>query len=404
MLSIDGFRPEFYLDPEHWHAPNLQRLKAQGAWAERMLSVFPSITYANHTSLVTGVRPAKHGINANNAFDKETGPLAAWNWWARLIQVRTLWDRAHDAGVSTAAFSWPVSVGGGIDYNVPEIFYVAGANNGTTEQLIREHATPGLVEVVHPAGKPFPLTFAEWDAWLPGAFAATMERYEPRLTLIHMLNLDRTQHRHGRDAQETHDALTALDAAVGELVKKVDPTDTCLIVVGDHGFQSYNAFLSPNRLFLDKGWLTLKDGKLASWRVLAHPNGGSTPIYCKDPALAGEVLAVVKAHAPGRYEVLERAELDRWEAFPGALCALSVRPGLAFRQDYDKPFEEPTKTTLGNHGHLPEVVPTGLIAWGCGVKPHPLGTVRVLDVAPTICKLLNLADDGMQGIPLSLDE
>ncbi len=403
MLSIDGLRPEFYLDSEHWQAPNLQRLKAQGAWAERMLSVFPSITYANHTALVTGVRPGKHGINSNNAFDMETGPLPAWNWWARLIQVKTLWDRAREKDVSTAAFSWPVSVGGAIDYNVPEIFFVAGANNGTTEQLIRQYATPGLMEVAHPDG-PFPVSFADWDAWLPGAFGRVMERYEPRLTLIHMLNLDRTQHRHGRDAKETHDALTALDAAVGELVKRLDPTDTCLLVVGDHGFQSYTTFIAPNRLFLDKGWLTLREGKLASWRVLAHPNGGSTPIYCKDPALAGEVVELLKEHAPGRYVVLERAELDRLEAFPGALCALSVLPGVANRQDYEKPFEEPTKTTLGNHGHLPEVVPTGLVAWGCGVKPHPLGTVRVLDVAPTICRLLGLDSAGMEGSPLSLDE
>lgn len=404
LLSIDGLRPEFYLDPEHWHAPNLQRLKAQGAWAERMLSVFPSITYANHTSLVTGVRAARHGVNSNNAFDQERGPLPGWSWWSRLIKAPALWDRARDKNVSTAAFSWPVSVGGAIDYNVPEIFSVTGANNGTTEQLIREHATPGLIEIAHPAGQPFPLTFAEWDAWLPGAFGRVMQAYEPRLTLIHMLNLDRTQHRHGREAAETHAALTELDAAVGELVKQLDPTDTCLLVVGDHGFQDYTRFLSPNRLFLDQGWLTVREGKLVDWRVIAHPNGGSTPIYCKDPALAPAVLKLLKEHAPGRYEVLERAELDRLEAFPDALCALTVLPGFANRQDYEKPFEEPTKTTLGNHGHLPELVPTGLIAWGCGVKPHPLGTVRVLDVAPTICRLLGLDGAGMQGTPLPIDE
>jgi len=403
LLSIDGLRPEFYLD-KRWPAPNLQRLKAQGAWAERMLSVFPSITYANHTSLVTGVRAGRHGINSNNVFDPERGPLPGWSWWAKLIRVPALWDRAKEKKISTAAFSWPVSVGGAIDYNVPEIFSVVGANNGTTEELIREHATPGLMEVVHPAGKPFPVTFAEWDAWLPGAFARVMERFEPRLTLIHMLNLDRTQHRHGREAAETLAALTALDAAVGELVDKLDPTDTCLIVVGDHGFQDYTTFLSPNRLFLDQGWLTLKDGKLASWRVIAHPNGGSTPIYCKDPSLAPAVLKLLKVHAPGRYDVLERAELERLDAFPDALCALSLRPGFANRQDYDKPFEEATQGTLGNHGHLPDLVPTGLVAWGCGVKPHPLGTVQILNVAPTICRLLNLDGSGMQGTPLSLGE
>ena len=76
VISIDAFRPEFYRGAG-WDTPNLHRLAHEGASAERMLSVFPSVTYVNHTSLVTGVRPARHGIMANTVFDSVTGPQPA---------------------------------------------------------------------------------------------------------------------------------------------------------------------------------------------------------------------------------------------------------------------------------------------------------------------------------------
>ena len=61
FVTIDGFRPDFYLDSE-WQMPNVKALMKDGAYAKGVNSVFPSMTYPSHTTIVTGVQPVKHGI------------------------------------------------------------------------------------------------------------------------------------------------------------------------------------------------------------------------------------------------------------------------------------------------------------------------------------------------------
>ncbi|HXB08253.1 MAG TPA: alkaline phosphatase family protein, partial [Puia sp.] len=82
LITIDGMRPEFYLDPA-WPAPNLQHLMQEGAYAIRMRPVFPTVTLPNHTTMITGALPARHGVYYNGPFN----PLAtgmAWNFFARV--------------------------------------------------------------------------------------------------------------------------------------------------------------------------------------------------------------------------------------------------------------------------------------------------------------------------------
>ncbi|MFN8609316.1 MAG: ectonucleotide pyrophosphatase/phosphodiesterase [Vulcanimicrobiota bacterium] len=391
VISLDGLRPEFYRD-SRWPAPCLQALSRQGASAQAVYSVFPSITYANHTSLVTGVSPLRHGIDCNVGFDWQTGPTLGWNWEASKIRVRALWDLARRRGLKTAAFSWPVSVGARVDYLVPEIFSIPGANQGSTEDLLRRYSTPGLLqEIQGQSDLPFPVSFADWDAWLPSAVGYTWRTYRPQLTLIHMLNLDWTQHRYGPESSETRAALAQLDASLQRIVEQVDLERTVLLIVGDHGFQPVNLVLNPNRLFYDRGWIRMEQGKIKSWKVYARGNGGSAAIYCKEPGLLAEVQRLLEQRSTGRWTVLDRQQLDFRRTFPRAVMAISVPPGLALGQSVDGPFEVKTERTLGQHGHLPELVPTGWIMVGPGIKAgSDLGQRSLLEVAPTVGRFLKL--------------
>lgn len=403
LISLDGLRPEFYLD-SRWPAPCLHSLAQRGAFSRAVYSVFPSITYANHTTLATGVSPLRHGIDCNVDFDWQTGPTLGWNWEAKKIQAPALWDLARRGKVRTAAFSWPVSVGAPVDYLVPEIFSIPGANQGTTEELLRQTSTPGLLdEIQASSGLAFPLTFAEWDAWLPAAVGYTWRTYRPQLTMIHMLNLDWTQHRFGPDSSETRLAVTQLDEALQKIVEQIDFRDTVLMVVGDHGFLGVNTVLSPNRLFYDRGWIELNQGKISSWKVYARSNGGSAAIYCKDPELLPEVRRLLAEHGVGRWKILEREELDLRQTFPRASLAISVTPGLALGQSVDGPFQAPTERPLGQHGHLPELLPTGWILVGPGFEAgQELGERSLLEVAPSVARLLRLDYSSMEGRPLEL--
>ena len=403
LISVDGLRPEFYLDSE-WPAPCLQRLCRQGAFVRSLAPVFPSITYANHTSLATGVSPLRHGIDCNVDFDWETGPKPGWNWEASRILAPTLWQLAHRRKLKTAAFSWPVSVGADIDALVPEIFSIPGANEGSTEELIYEHSTPGLVqEIQADCATPFPVSFADWDHWLPAAVDYVWRTRHPDLTMIHMLNLDWTQHRFGPYGPETREALRQLDRDLEKLIEPIDLARAYLMVVGDHGFLEVNRVLAPNRLFLDRGWIQVKDGQLLSWKVLARSNGGSAAIYVKDPDLLEPVRRLLERRAVGRWQVLNRQQLDQRKTFPRASLALSVRPGFALSPALDVPFEVATDRHLGQHGHLPELVPTGWIVVGPGVPGGLcLGDRSLLEVAPTVGRLLRLDCRSMESPGLEL--
>jgi predicted AlkP superfamily pyrophosphatase or phosphodiesterase len=115
IVSIDGLRPEIYLAPEKVGArvPNLIGLRQQGVSAEQMIPVFPSVTYPAHTTLVTGVYPAQHGIESNFKSGTE------WYLNTADIQVRTLWQGAEEKGLVTAIVTWPASYGAKVDYLIP---------------------------------------------------------------------------------------------------------------------------------------------------------------------------------------------------------------------------------------------------------------------------------------------
>ena len=403
LISLDGLRPEFYLD-HSWPAPNLQALCARGTWAQSMESVFPSITYANHSSLATGAFPARHGIDCNIDFDWTHGPRLNWNWEAQRLQSPALWDLTRQANLRSAAFSWPVSVGAAVDDNIPEIFSVAGANVGTTEELLRLHSTPGLLEEIqnrYPG--PFPQTFADWDAWLPDAFATLWQQRPADLTLIHMLNLDWTQHRFGPHGPETRQTLQELDLQLGRLIRQVDTQRDFLLVVGDHGFLEVGSILSPNRLFADRGWITCRHDKIVDWKVFARSNGGSAAIYCKDKALEEPVRALLESYQGSHWTLITSQELRDRQTFPGASWAISVVPGFGLSQAWDKPFQEKTERALGQHGHLPELLPTGWIAVGPQIPQNQsMGHRHILEVAPTVAKLLGLPWESMAKEPLEL--
>ena len=102
----------------------------------------PTLTYPSHVTLLTGVTPATHGVTGNLTFDPFNTNQYGWDWYASDIQVPTLWDAAHAAGLSTANVHWPVSVGAQVDWNLPQIWRTG---NPDDRKLLAALATPGLL-------------------------------------------------------------------------------------------------------------------------------------------------------------------------------------------------------------------------------------------------------------------
>ena len=85
LITIDGFRPDFYLD-SYWEATHLRSLTEDGVYAYGVNSVFPSMTYPSHTSIITGTQPAQHGVFYNAIFNGSQKPDSLY-WRASSIKT-----------------------------------------------------------------------------------------------------------------------------------------------------------------------------------------------------------------------------------------------------------------------------------------------------------------------------
>lgn len=400
LISIDALRPEFYLD-EAYPAPALRALVRAGSHARASTPVFPSVTYPNHASIVTGVRPARHGVFFNVIWSPTGGP-SRWYEEAADLRAPALWDVARAAGLTTAAVSWPSTLGARIDWLVPERDYYR-----RTEPLglLRQATTPGLFERlgVTPGVEMFK-NVVQWDEFLTATATAMIRGMRPNLLLLHLVQVDYFQHRGGREGPEVKPALARVDdhlAAIMAALREAGIADrTTVIVTGDHGMQDVRLTVQVNEILARAGlggcpWLR------ADWRATAHVTGGSAAVFVKDPPAAEAVTRAEEAlrrEARDRYTIVSRRQLDELGAMTGAAFALEAAPGYLIDGACGKGLE--TAHDGGAHGSLPSRsgMSTGFIAAGAGVRAGgALEGIGVIDVAPTAARLLGVTMPAVDG-------
>jgi len=400
LISIDGLRPEFYLDPAH-AAPALRALVGAGSHARAAIPVFPSVTYPGHTTIVTGVRPARHGILFNRIWSPTGGPTR-WYEEAADLRATPLWDVARAAGLTTAAVSWPVTLGARIDWLIPERDYYVRPE---PVELIRQATTPGLFERLGVA--PRPETFkdiVQWDHFLTSAATAIIRGMRPNLLLLHLVQLDYFQHRGGLEGPDVKPALARIDAHVaaitGALREAGIADQTVVIVTGDHGFQDVRRTVQVNEILARAG-LGGCPWSAPDWRATAHDTGGSAGVFVSAAAgadAAARAEEALRREARDRYTIVTRRELDALGAMTGAAFALEAAPGWAVAGDCGKGVE--TSGRAGAHGFLPSrpSMSTGFIAAGAGIKSGvALERIELVDVAPTAARLLGITMPSVEG-------
>jgi predicted AlkP superfamily pyrophosphatase or phosphodiesterase len=409
LVSIDGLRPEFYLGG--FETPAMQAMMRDGAHAKAVESVYPSVTYAAHASIVTGVRPWKHGIYANTQWG-ERGTTRDWYWHAKDLKARTLWQAAREKKLKVAITYWPVSVGAEADWVLGEIW---DPDARETPQRLNAAATPGLlVELSLALGIPkekIAEDKAAIDAFVSRAAAYVFRKYKPHLQLIHLLNVDEVQHRQGREGEGVREAVRRQDENLSRIRKGIEDSGlkekTLLVVVGDHGFTDVSTNINPNALLRDAGYVDAEGDQLISWRALARSSGGSAAIYVKDrsdtPAVTDLFRKAAVHEGKAIYRILGREELDRLGYNPEAAFGLEPERGWAFSGAITPLLVYGLPTVKGNHGQLPSLpeLKTGFLACGAGVKAGAaLEHMRLIDVAPTVARVLGLEMPGVEGVPL----
>jgi predicted AlkP superfamily pyrophosphatase or phosphodiesterase len=405
MISIDGLVPDYYTAPERvgLRAPNLALMKSGGAYAEGVEGVYPSVTYPSHTTLVTGLRPAAHGIVQNRIFEAPTEPQTrAWYWYAKALKTETLWTAAKKAGMVTAAVGWPVTVGADIDYNVPEIY--EPGENPPTWKLVAKHSTPGLLEKALGAGdgkKP------GVDESLTKVSEYIITAHRPNLMLIHLIELDGAHHHHGPRTKPAIEVAEREDGYIGRIVEATRRAGifekTTFLIVSDHGFASIDKKFAPNVVLAKEGLIKFDpSGKAVEWKAAAWPAGGSCAIVLRDAAdkeTEAKVTAIFSGMAKRTdspiKQISSRSDLQRLGAIPEAALMLEAAPGYSFDEALTGPeVRDSGESYRGTHGYLPtsDVMRASLIIYGSGARGGAkVRLARMIDVAPTVAALLKLS-------------
>lgn len=406
VISIDGLRPDYITEADARGAkvPNLRRFMKEGAYADAVEGVVPTVTYPSHTTLMTGVWPAKHGIYANTTFDPLQKNLQGWYWYAEDIRVPTLWEAAAKAGRTTASVQWPVTVGADINWNIPEYWR---ANTGDDAKLLRSVSTPGLLAEAQKDLGPYSGgtdTTVEADQ-NRGRYAAwILEKKHPGLLTLHLIALDHIEHETGPFSAESIAVLEGLDAVIGsvrEAAERVAAGRAFVAVVSDHGFARTEAQLNLFPAFRDAKLFAVDDkGKIIDWKAMPWVTGGSAAIVLKDPEDAATRLAVhdllaklADDPANGIDRVLDGAELHKRGGYPTASFFVSLKPGWRTGYAADGPVLSKTKPG-GTHGELPDVpdLHAAFFLVGPGVLAgKDLGLMDMRDIAPSLGHEVGLA-------------
>ncbi len=399
LITIDGSRPDFYLDSS-WHADNIRALMAGGSYAKGVNSVFPSMTYPSHTTIVTGVQPAKHGIYYNNMYEPN-GPTGKMYWNDSSIKVPTVWAAAKQKGMTVAALFWPVSADAPVDYNIPDI--------GSMGEAVREkYSKPaGFVDELRANvfGGADKIEYGH-DVNVGKIAAYVIKKAQPNLMTIHLFSVDHNEHGQGRDGDQVRAAVRGADSAVGIIVNALKEanilSETVIIVTGDHGFVDVKESVNPN-VWLKQAGL-MNDVKADDWKAQFFSVGGSTYLYLKDRKdeatlkTVQHLLDTLPAEDKKLFRVITPKKLKEIGGNPEVELALSGLEGASFGNSDKGPAVKPGHG--GSHGYFPDFfeIRTGYVINGPGIRKG--GVVEEMnqrDQAAIIAKVLGLDFPSAEG-------
>jgi predicted AlkP superfamily pyrophosphatase or phosphodiesterase len=407
FISIDGLRPGDVIEAEKRgiSIPNLRRFVTEGSYASGVIGNLPTVTYPSHTTLMTGVDPAKHGIVGNTTFDPMQINQTGWYWYAPDIKVPTLWDAARQAGMTTANVHWPVSVDAkSVTWNLPQLWRTGHADDA---KLVKALSTPGLVDELEQHHGPYAAGIdesIEGDVNRAKFAVGLINAKKPGFITVYLTALDHEQHQFGPGTKEAHAVLQRIDALIGQLVAaelKAQP-NAVIAVASDHGFAATDTEINFFRPFIDAGLITLDgDGKVKSWEAMPWPSSGSVAIVlarAEDAVLQAKVkglLDQLKSNPDARIAgIVDRAEITRMGGNPQASFYINLGSGALAGgfKGASAPLVAPSKYK-GTHGYFPaapEMRSTFMMMGKSVPRGRNLGEIDMRAIAPTLAQVMKV--------------
>lgn len=407
LISLDGF-PAWMWNDESLQVPNLRKLAAEGASTKAMTVSNPSITWINHTTLVTGVEPRKHGVLFNGLLvrqaDGKPPKIEQWVDKTKLVFAPTIYDIAHENGLTTAESDWvAVTKAKTIDWSFAELPEAEGKVE--KEMIAAGKIKPEDIAWMQLGPQRKGVTFLD-NMWTKAAIHI-LKTHKPNLLMYHTLNTDSTHHTYGPGTSASFTALAYADRLVGDLIHAVEESGlrdrTTFIITTDHGFKKVSKIVLPNVVLKKAGLAQGLGPSVNTCDAYAMTQGGMAFVYVTNPGRKVELLPKLKdmfAQTEGVERVIDGSEghtlgmpTPEENAGMGDLI-LYPKTSYAFKNDAGgDAVVTPSVNYGGTHGYFngdPEL--DGIfIASGRGIKKGVvLDRMANLDVAPTMARLMGL--------------
>ncbi|HRE44491.1 MAG TPA: ectonucleotide pyrophosphatase/phosphodiesterase [Terricaulis sp.] len=363
LIGVDGFRPD-YLD--RGHSPALLSL-AQAGVRGQIEPSFPSVTFPNHYTLITGLRPDRHGL-INNRMEDPERPGVVFTladravasdpiWWEGGLP---LWVSAERAGVRTGTMFWPGSeweIGGGRPSQYRDF----------------DQSLPG---------------FSRVDILLSWLDLPEAER--PRFLTLYFDIVDTAGHRYGPDSLETNGAIAETDAAIARLIAGLNARGyqgrVNFVVVSDHGM----AAVSDDRLIDLDASITREQARV----VWDGPFAGIAPLPGHEAAVEA---ALVGRSAHGecwrKGELPARFHFGTHRRVPGVICLADI--GWRYRTSQRGQY-----AAGGAHGFDPAAPEMAAIFIGSGPafrEGAAIAPFEAVSIYPLLAHLIGVTPEPNDG-------
>ena len=360
LISLDGFRHDYI---ELHNAKHLRAIAEQGVRASSMTPVYPSNTFPNHISLITGLLPKHHGIVNNRFFDKSRPTKEGYAQYklgyggmdSTWITATPLWNLVEYHGMKAATFFWPES-DSRISGTLPSYFYHYSKYSDYQQRVDQIITWLKLPEVSRPR-------------FIAGYFSLT----------------DSVGHDEGPFSDKTSDAVAKVDALIGQLYERINALDlpVNLVVVSDHG-------MTP----VDENMLIEVESLSIPENFIFENEGAQVHLYARegvcDEHVANEIERLNRI-ASNRYIVLndkQRAKRHMELGNRAGDIILEIAPPARFIDANSMHISK------GGHGYvntLPDMGAT-FVAVGPAFKPNTTFPVfSNLEDYPALAKILGIA-------------
>jgi len=356
LISADGFRYDY---AEKYKAEHLLALANEGVKAESMVPSFPSVTFPNHYSIVTGLYPSHHGLIDNAFYDRNLkrsysykGKTASEGIW---YGGTPLWVLAEQQKMVTASYFW-VGSEAAIQNTYPTYYFKYNQVTGIDKRI---------------------QTVVDWLK-LPA-------EKRPHLITFYFPQVDHEGHKHGPNSPEVENAVHFVDSAVYELTKAVDKTGLKVnyIFVSDHGMTTPDIV---NTIKLPAAIDTSK--------YIIGDHGLMIDLYAKNPDDIGKTYEQLKKEAKD-YQVFLRVNIPKHYHYSKSDDRYGRIGDIILISDYPKVFNiHNSKFDPGWHGFDPDVVKdmhATFYAWGPAFKTNTqIDSFPNVEIFPLVAEILGL--------------